>query len=475
MARLPGDVRPKWEASPPDRLDRKENVMQSLLERTNSFDPAERLSALRDLVRKAGNYPAVTDWLNMHMHTFFSFNGEGWSPTRIAWEARQRGLYALAICDFDVLQGLEELLAAGDLLGIRSAVGFESRTFFSEYAEHEINSPGEPGVFYFMGMGFVSLPPVGSSAKAIFDDMLERSHERNRALIERVNRQLPEIALDYDEDVLPLTPAGNATERHIVRAYHEKALERFAGNVPMAAVFWSPKLGISTADTEVLLNDVNAFNDKLRSKLMKKGGLGYEQPNEQTFPKLDDVIGMILECRAIPMSAWLDGTSSGEANPREQLELLMGKGVAAVNIIPDRNWNLKNPQEKERKIAELDRYVEVATVLDLPINVGTELNKPGQRFVDDFSVPAMSKHHAAFLHGAQVMVGQTRLLRWADFSYVDEKTVSAFPERKQRNAFFASVGALPPPAPEQIRKLNDMDSENAFSRLADAARNGKWG
>jgi hypothetical protein len=322
-----------------------------------------------------------------------------------------------------------------------------------------------------MGMGFVAPPARGSNGAEVLADMLARSHSRNRALIARINAGLGSLVLDYDKDVIPLTPAENATERHIVRAYYDKSLAVLGDG---AAAFWAEKLGLDAAMAADTIGDVNAFNDLLRSKLMKSGGLGYTQPDEDTFPLLDDVIGMIQECRAIPMSAWLDGTREGESNPVEQFECLMAKGVAAVNIIPDRNWNVKDSETSTKLVRELNRYIAAAKSFDMPINVGTELNKPGQRFVDDFAAAALKPYHADFLQGAQVMVGHTRLLRWADYSYTDPVAAEDCPMRSQRNEFFASVGALPGPDTETIAKLNDLGPEKALSYLRSCASHGEW-
>jgi len=237
--------------------------MEDLLAQLNSFDDTVRREALRQLVATGPTSPSETTWFNMHLHTFFSFNGEGYSPSRLAWEAKQRGLYAIAICDFDVLAGLDELLDAGDMLGLRTAAGFESRTFFAEYAEQEINSPGEPGVFYFMGMGFVQEPAPNTPAGEFFADMLARSHQRNRDLIDRINPQLEGLDLDYDADVLPLTPRQNATERHIVRAYHDKALNQ-AGSPAKAARWWAEQLGLAPDEKDAMIGDTNKFCNLLR-------------------------------------------------------------------------------------------------------------------------------------------------------------------------------------------------------------------
>ena len=409
----------------------------------------------------------------MHIHTFFSYNGEGWSPSRVAYEMKKLGLHAAAICDFDVLEGVEEFLAAADFLQLRGAAGFESRVFFNEYADQEINSPGEPGVFYFMGMGFVQPPPAAGRAAGAFADMLNRSHTRNRDLIARINAKITRFQLDYDRDVLPLTPRRNATERHIIAAFNQKALDHF-GSATAAAAFWAALFNADQQELALKIQDRNVFNEYLRGKLIKRGGIGYEQPTDKTFPALDSVIAMIKECRAIPMSAWLDGSSAGESKPEEQLACLAAKGVAAVNIIPDRNWNFKDPAVKAEKVAALKRYVEAAQALNMPINVGTEGNKPGQRLVDDFASEALKPFHQTFLEGAQIIVGHTRLLRYADFSYIDPDTQGLFACQACRNRLFAAVGALPAPDAATRNKLTAMGASKAFAYLQDSAKAGQW-
>ena len=117
---------------------------------------------------------------------------------------------------------------------------------------------------------------------------------------------------------------------------------------------------------------------------MKRGGVGYAQPGPDTFPNIDEVNRLIVACGALPCAAWLDGTTSGEQAIEELLELLISKGAAALNIIPDRNWNISDPEMRRIKVKKLYEVVELAQKLDLPLNVGTEMNSYGQRLVDDF-------------------------------------------------------------------------------------------
>ena len=446
--------------------------MTDYLASLSSFAATERVAALQLLSGQTA-FPAERDWVNMHIHTFFSYNGEGWSPSRVAYEMKKLGIYAAAVCDFDVLQALDEYLAASDLLRLRAAVGFESRVFFREYATQEINSPGEPGVFYFMGMGFVQPPPAAGRAAGAFADMLNRSHTRNRDLIARINAKITRFQLDYDRDVLPLTPRRNATERHIIAAFHAKAIDTLGGAAP-AAAFWAAAFGLDQAEVAAKIADYNAFAEFLRGKLIKRGGLGYQQPTAHTFPLLDDVIAAIRECRAIPMCAWLDGDSQAEQKPEPFLQTLVAKGVAAVNIIPDRNWNFKDKDVQSRKIAALDDFVRLARHYHLPVNIGTEGNKPGQRLVDDFAAEAIRRHHQTFLQGAQIMVGHTVLRRYAGVSYIDQTIGGRDLAPEPRQAFFASVGALPAPPPATRLKLASFTPEKAFSYLADCAVKQAW-
>ena len=121
--------------------------MTKLEMRLDSFDAAERRTALESLVRDHGdNLGATGANVNMHLHSFFSYNAEDWSPSRLAWESRKAGLLAAGLCDFDVLDGLDEFMGACRLVELRGSVNLETRAYLSEYADVDVNSPGEPGV-----------------------------------------------------------------------------------------------------------------------------------------------------------------------------------------------------------------------------------------------------------------------------------------------------------------------------------------
>lgn len=431
-----------------------------LIEQLDSFNPTERSSALNALANS--NLPPAGTNVNMHLHSFFSYNAKGYSPSRLVWEARNAGMYAAGLCDFDVLDGQDEFLDAGLLLGLRASVNVETRAFVSEYAQHEISSPGEPGVTYIMGGGFAKIFSNDSAQMKGQASLRDGARRRNIELIERINPHISSIAVDYEKDVVPLTPTGSATERHIISAYINKAKSVYGDGESLTA-FWSGILGTSSSDTSALAGNLPAMEEKVRSKLAKSGGLGYQQPSPETFPPVEEFLKWVASCGAVPMIAWLDGTSSGEADGRGMLECLRAKGGAALNIIPDRNWNITNPDTKALKIRKLNEIVTLATNMDMPINIGTEMNKLGLPFLDDLECEALKPFKNVFLSGARIMVGHTLLLRYADYSYVGAKAKEEFTSTKDKNRFFERVGQMPPLTMTQAQQLLAMGPEKAFS------------
>lgn len=418
----------------------------------NDFSADARRAALTELLVLAEQgqitLPPAAEIANMHCHTFFSFNGYGHSPASLAWLARKQGFRLVGSVDFDVLDAVDEFLWACDTAGVRASCGLETRVFLPEFANREINSPGEPGVLYHMGIGFTGTAAPDSAAP-ILADMRRRAEARNRGMLARLNAHLHPLALDYERDVLPLTPAGNATERHMLAAI----LSAASRAAPNPAEFWAAKLGLSAAQVADLLDNPVKLGNTVRAKLMKRGGVGYVQPGPETFPSVDEFHRLIVACGALPCAAWLDGLSAGEQAMEELLGLLIEKGVAAFNIIPDRNWNIADPALKAVKLEKLYQVVELAQKLDLPLNIGTEMNAAGQILVDDFDAPELAPVRQAFLDGAYFIYGHTAAQRSLGIGYQSDWAARHLPARRARNAFYTALGKQVPPGPAGLTRL----------------------
>ena len=425
-----------------------DDTLEQLTEQLGSFDPTERRQALEALaaLARAGRVRPLPSrgWINLHCHTFFSYNAYGYSPSGFAWEAWRQGLEVAGIVDFDCLDGTREFLEAGRLLGLKTTVGLETRVFIKEYRHLVTNSPKEPGVSYLVTMGFTEPPAPGTPAARTLADMAASARKRNLVMLAKVNDYLDPVRIDYERDVLPLTAAGKATERHMLEAYEMAARKRFQDNEALAA-FWCQKLDEREGTVRPLLHNSPALRDLIRSRLMKHGGVGYAQPEEGAFPPLEEVVQMTLSCGALPVAGWLDGTNDGEADPVELFEFLTSKGCVLVNIIPDRNWNVPEA-ERELKVRKLHQAVAAARRLHLPILGGTEMNKPGNKFVDDFDSDALAPHLEEFRRGAHIAWGHTLLKMTAGVGYVGQWAEAHFGGRvREKNEFFRRIGAAPYP------------------------------
>jgi len=435
--------------------------MDKLIQQLNVLDADERQAALQALVAawRAGNIKVAPqgEQFNMHSHTFFSYNGYGLSPSGLAWLARASRWEAFAKVDFDVLDGIDEALDAADQVGVRAAAGVETRLYLSEMADWEFNSPGEPGVLYFVGMGFGS-EEVPDGAKPAVYEMRDRAAARNEGMVERLNAYLDPVVIDYQRDVLPLTPSGNATERHILVAYDVAARARFADREALLA-YWADKLSLTPDAVGAFMGDEPYPHDAIRSRLMKRGGVGYVQPSADTFPALEDVNAAMIACGAVTSYAFLNGESEGEQHLEELFDLLMAQGMASLTVIPDRNWNYDDSAVRATKVAKLDACMALAQRLDLPVIVGTEMNKPGQRQMDDFDAEPLKPYWDVFQDGMRFIYGHTFMQRTQGKGFHCGWAQSALPKRADRNAFYTRVGELATPGKELLTLAQAWDSD----------------
>jgi hypothetical protein len=438
--------------------------IEELEQKLDSFDAGQRKQALGSLCKKvrAGEVtlPEPGTAVNLHCHTFFSYNTYGYSPSKFAWLARKRGLAVAGVVDFDVLDAAEEFLEAARLLGLKGCAGMETRVYVPEFSDRVINSPGEPGISYHMGVGFPGAQ-VPAEQKEFLAGLRETAQQRNRELTTRVNKYLRPVELDYERDVLTLTPSGNATERHICLAYARKAKE-FFGQTNALADFWCKKLGV---DAKALgIPEGRDLLNTIRAKTMKRGGVGYVQPDKGSFPLMADTNRFILAAGAIPVHTWLDGTSNGEQAIEELLEVAMSTGAAAINVIPDRNYT---PGAKDQKIDNLYQVVGLAEKLNLIVVEGTEMNSPGQKFVDDFDTEELQPLVPVFLKGAHIVYAHSVLQQKCGLGYTSEWAKKNFKSVAEKNEFFRTIGSMVEPQHED--KLgglsNDATAQEVLRKL----------
>ena len=422
------------------------NEIQNIESDLNDFNAELRESSLLKLKEFANenniiSAAKITPY-NLHCHTFCSYNGYGYSPSYIAWLACKKLWFAAGIVDFDVLDGVEEFLSAAEKLNLRGVCGLETRAYVADLAQSEINSPGEPGVAYHMGVGFTT-SKLPAAQQKFLDGLKAKAVARTENIVKLVNAYLSPVELDFTKDAVSLTPFGNVTERHACTAYRKKAEELFP-HAPARAEFWAEKLSLDADAAAKLIADPVKLEGTIRSKTMKSGGVGYVKASPESFPALQAMNDFTRACGAIPCIAWLDGVSDGEKNPGKLLDMHISHGAALLTIIPDRNWNFSDPVVKAAKTKCLDAVIAAARERNMPVIIGTEMNAPGQKLVDDFDCDALKKHNDAFTHGAAVSFAHT-LLAPLNMGYLSTWAEKNFTDKAAKNAFFAEFGKIMTP------------------------------
>ncbi|HOQ67058.1 MAG TPA: hypothetical protein PKU87_00335 [Candidatus Atribacteria bacterium] len=437
-------------------------------EKLDSFDYEERWNAFSKLVEKVNKgeitFPPPSPRVNLHFHTFFSFNAYGYSPLHVVWKAKEIGLSMAGSVDFDVLDAVPEFQRGALEVGLPFSSGLETRIYLPEFPDKEFSSPHEPGVAYYMGNGFTRLPDKGSEIDQILLHLKKVAQARNQKVIEKVNAYLDKVRIDYQQDVLPLTPSGNPTERHIVLAYALKS-EVVIPSAQERAGFWGEKLGLGKEEVKKLLEDKATFYDFIRSKLIKFGGVGYVKPDSGDFPSRAEVNKLIGGLGAIPSFSWLDGTNSGERDPEMLLEFCLANGIETLFLIPDRAWNISCEEERKIKVAKLYEIVEETQKRDMPVFVGTELNRYGQKLVDDFDSPYLRPLAPYFLESAWTLWGHVVMEMSSQRGYTSGWARENFSSRRGRNQFFASLGKNTPCQKEAIRETGKKSTSQLLRQF----------
>jgi len=431
----------------------------------DSLNTSQRYATFEELLRRWRmgeiTMPAEGTSVNVHLHTFHSYNAYGYSPLKVAWLARRHGLAIAGIVDFDVFFGMDEFLFAARALGLRACVGMETRVFIPEFAPYVITSPGEPGISYHMGIGFpfANLP---DRLEAYRRKLQTISQDRNRRLVEKVNAFLSPVALDYGKDAAGLTPSSNVTERHLSDAYVRKA-EKVLKDKPAIEAFWRAKLSIGDGKFDPA--DGNGLKNLIRSKLMKKGGAGYIPPDTRSFPRMEEFNHFVADAGGIPALTWVDGISDGEQRMEELCRLAMKTQVAAINAIPDPRYTPHKGAERE-KLKNLYALVDLAKKLNLLIISGTEMNIFGQHFVDDFSQPELAPLLPYLAKSAYVFYSHSVLQRECGLGYLSPWAKKHFPDLGVRNDFYHRAGELLRPAQEErLRQTTDRVSPEEIMKV----------
>ena len=355
----------------------------AILEKLNAPTKQERLANLKEVLKTTSFPPMVPQYINNHIHTTYSFSP--YSPTAAVYAARAEGLCTAGIIDHDSISGAEEFLEAAKMIGMPVTIGMECRVSMdgTRLEGLRTNNPDQVGVSY-MTIQSVPHDKIGRLT-AFFRPYRQARHERNRKMVEKINALLPEAALNYDADVLPLSQAheeGGVTERHLMYALAQKLVAAVGKGQPMVEKLASLGISLSAKQEAQMLDLAYPFYEYdllgiLKSAFVPK--IFIDATDE--CPKLPDVVKLCKEVDAWLCYAYLGDVGDSVTGDKKAQKFeddylddvfacLKEEGVGAVTYMPTRN----TPAQLERLRTLCDQY----GMFQIS---GEDINSPRQSFV----------------------------------------------------------------------------------------------
>ena len=355
----------------------------AILEKLNAPTKQERLANLAAILPETVFPPAVPQYINNHIHTTYSFSP--YSPTAAVYAARMEGLCTAGIIDHDSISGAEEFLEAAKLIDMPVTIGMECRVSMdgTRLEGLRTNNPDQVGVSY-MTIQSVPHDKIGRLTE-FFRPYRQARYERNRKMVEKINALLPEAALNYDADVLPLSQAkeeGGVTERHLMYALAQKLVAAVGKGQPMVEKLASLGISLSAKQETQMLDLAYPYYEYDLLGILKSAFVPkiFIDATEEC-PKLPDVVKLCKEVDAWLCYAYLGDVGDSVTGDKKAqkfeddylddvFECLKEEGVGAVTYMPTRN----TPAQLERLRALCDRY----GMFQIS---GEDINSPRQSFV----------------------------------------------------------------------------------------------
>ena len=353
-----------------------------ILNKLNAPTKAERLANLAEVLKTTTFPPMVSQYINNHIHTTYSFSP--YSPTAAVYAARMEGLCTAGIIDHDSISGAQEFLEAAKMVDMPVTIGMEARVSMdgTRLEGRRTNNPDQVGVSY---MTIQSVPHDKiDRLTAFFKPYQAARHARNRKMIERIN-DLVGVSLDYDRDVLPLSMAhenGGVTERHLMYALAIELVKQVGKGQPMIEKLTEMGMTLSEKQKTMLLDTAYPFYEYDVLGMLK----GTFVPQifidaTDECPKLSEMVKICSEIDAYLCYAYLGDVGDSVTGDKKAqkfeddyledvFECLKEEGVKAITYMPTRN----TPAQLARLRGLCDQY----GMFQIS---GEDINSPRQSFV----------------------------------------------------------------------------------------------
>ncbi len=380
---------------------------------------AERLVSLDARLaadNAAGFAPKASGEVNNHIHTVYSFSP--YTPAEAAYGAWRSGLDAAGIIDHESVGGCEEMLAAGEKIGMPITVGCELRVDMAgtPLEGRRINNPDSLGIIYMVlhGIPHQNLGEVN----AFLAPIRESRNARMRRQVDTLNGILAEAGgeygqLDFDADVASVSrtaEGGSITERHILFALAKKMADAFGrGDKLIAALESGLGLTVPPAIADRLSDAANPhfLYDLLG---LFKGSLVprfFQQPDAVECPPVREATALADRVGAIAAYPYLGDVGESPTGDKkaekyeddwldELFDALPELGFRAVTYMPPRNTR----QQLKRVKAKCDEK-HLMEISGVDINSSRqefrcpEVNLPEFKHLNDRTWALIAHEHLA--------------------------------------------------------------------------------
>ncbi len=355
----------------------------AILNKLNAPTKQERLANLAEVLKTTTFPPMVPQYINNHIHTTYSFSP--YSPTAAVYAARMEGLCTAGIIDHDSISGAEEFLEAAKLVEMPVTIGMEARVSMegTRLEGRRTNNPDQVGVSYMTIQG-VPHDKIATLTE-FFRPYQAARHARNRKMVEKINALLPEIALDYDKDVLPLSMAaenGGVTERHLMYALAIKLVKQVGKGQTMVDKLAEMGLTLSEKQTTQMLDKEYPFYEYDLLGILKSAFVPqiFIDATEEC-PKLADMVKLCKDIDAFLCYAYLGDVGNSVTGDKKAqkfeddylddvFECLKEEGVTSVTYMPTRNT--QEQLERLRGLCDAYGMFQIS---------GEDINSPRQSFI----------------------------------------------------------------------------------------------
>ena len=378
-----------------------------------------------------------------HIHTTYSFSP--YSPSAAVYMAWKNGLRTAGIMDHDSIGGAHEFIKAGKIMGLATTVGLECRVSMknTRLEGRRINNPDQLSIAYtaLHGVSHNHIDYVNE----FFAPFREKRNKRNREMCDRLNSviQNPEITIDFDNDVVPISGYGNCgsiTERHILFALAIKLDKKYPSRAELCG-FLKDMLDMHSDDNtlkklqsspeEYYLYDVLGI---LKGNLVER----FYLPADEECPHVSDFTELAKKVGAISAYAYLgDVENSVTGDKKAQrfedgyidllFEELCSLGFNAVTYMPTRNT--------QKQLSLVMDYCKRYGFFQIS---GEDINSPRQSFICKALSDPAYKH---LLDSTYALVGHEKAVsECLENGMFSPRMIKHMPELSERVEYFAKIG-----------------------------------